>query len=130
MNKKLIERIALEVAGTIAAPFVSDECLTRFARELLARIDAERGKEAVGTLCISHFMNDPGMENMEFQPSKNLAPGQYQLFLSPTIPEGTALVRIYDIMDILDSIENCDFASAKYLANELLAAAQGERNAD
>ena len=103
-----LKEIAIEVAKVVAieinrnaidkdAPMSQDE-FKLFCTELVARsvaaVDAERGKDAVGVLCIDHFRDCPSMENLEFQPMQTLPPGQYPLFLSPTIPPNMALVPI------------------------------------
>ena len=123
MNKEMIERIALEVAGTIAAPFVSDECLTRFARELLARIDAERGKGAVAWRLENGISGEPCLLNHKF--FHDMEP----LFLSPTIPEGMALVPVEPTPAMCDVIGNRygAYETAEELYEALIAAAQGEQ---
>ena len=59
MDKERIEEIALEVAGSMTTPIISDESLRQFATRFLTRIDAERGKEPVAWM-------SPGKERLEF----------------------------------------------------------------
>ena len=84
MNKGLIAKIALDVANTIAAPYISDECLARFTFEFLSRIDAERGKEAVARVDVG----DDGYF-ADILPDRDVKIGQL-LYAAPqpAIPEG------------------------------------------
>lgn len=43
-------------------------------------------RKPVGVLCISHFRDNPGMANVEYQSMEDLPPGQHFLYLNP---EGT-----------------------------------------
>ena len=50
---KTIEQIALEVANTITAPYISDESLTRFAEKFLAAWLEQQSQEPVAYMAPS-----------------------------------------------------------------------------
>lgn len=130
MNKEMIERIALEVAQEVTPEFVWEEgcnhengvCkyeLYEFAQSFLARIDAERGKDAVG-MVVDDFDGWTKVRMFKNQPSGT------RLFLSqvPTIPEGIVLFgRTLDGNTILPPGSNKE-GIALY---SILDFAQGER---
>jgi len=110
MKKELIERIAMEVLDSFKSeandPNQTDrESVTEFAARFLARIDAERGKEAVA---IRTFDGEGGYDYRgtdgddtyiaDFDArNPNHVGWAEPLFLSQTIPEGMALVRVYQL---------------------------------
>jgi len=133
MDKQLIERIALEAAEEFismanTSPLVFKCHIPEFAHRFLARIDAERGNEAVGQLV------DEGFKQIHWF---SKPPVGSLLFRSPTIPEGMALDaaryryyrdRVLSEFHPLKACTSDEFDSE--IAAEMLAAAQGERNAD
>ena len=97
MNKELIERIALEVAKEIYLgenqSWRKDGIINEFAHAFLSRIDAERGKDAIGYIekHILDRIKEYGFAHAEIS-TINRSSSRVPLFLSPTIPEGMALV--------------------------------------
>ena len=133
MDKQLIERIALEEAGEYGLE--TDAALTDFAHRFLARIDAERGKEAVATKLATD--NPFSCFKVSLADSEKLAalPAGTKLFLSPTIPEGTALVPIEPtaamvVAGVKRTLNKDDPTTEPYNIYKAMLAAQGERNAD
>lgn len=126
MDKKLIERIALEVADALDEG--DTEACIEFATLFLARIDAERGKEAVAWRAETGY-EQPEYLYFEREPIRMKG---VPLYLSPTIPEGMALVKI-EITDkgVEASGAECQSGKCAYdVAAELWAemlAAQGEQ---
>ena len=49
--------------------------------------------EPVGSLHISHFRDNPAMENVDFQLIADLKPGSYQLYLHPPAAQPPVLVE-------------------------------------
>ena len=142
MDKKLIERIALEVARDLVFPgFEIDDvmasALTKYASAFLARIDAERGKDAVAFRMIDG-------DEVEYNGIDQFSCGRTggdPLFLSPTIPEGMALVPIEPTTAMIyagintpvtDTGDEIADRPDDYRAvwKSMISAAQGERNAD
>ena len=172
MDKQLIERIALEVAEAMPKGFLWREgCgyeagvikseVRDFAHRFLARIDAERGKEAVAWFaCADNNGSVPlelwgfdeksckhaVLENARSVGWKGTIDGYLlhmswiirPLFLSPTIPEGVALVPVEPSEAMLEAwkaqimvpVGSSPEAKARRAYKAMLAAAQGERNAD
>lgn len=140
MDKKTIELIAVEVLKEMGSTYTDatfdDEAL-RFFTIFLSHIDAERGKVATGWFVNVNRDCDP--DNPHFQQVAKQYEGDpdtFPLFLSPTIPEGMALVPELSTsaMDIAGmeavGIEGFGKTEAEICYIAMLAAAQGERNAD
>lgn len=99
---KTVEEIAREVAKTFevnAIQYLSDGEVAAYASKLIAAVDAERGKDAVA------WMNIHGAVSRLHEHSDDVP-----LFLSPTIPEGMALVPLIPTEEILDAM--CDTSRA------------------
>lgn len=146
MDKQLIERIALEAMRSIAADEDADlaeivddmededkRVMVEFCARFLARIDAERGKSAVAV--VEH--EEPGAPITWKRAQLNYAGLKLQhgtkLFLSQTTPEGWALGSIEPTASarkVLAEIEAGEYSSDTKMWKDLIAAAQGERNAD
>ena len=139
-KQQLIERITTEaliaayksVFGreeTSLDALSSDE--KRFMNKVVSfaieRIDAERGKDAVAWM-------SPGKERIEFSRADTVYGSHtLPLFLSPTIPEGMALVptneiksvKVHSDFKVIIQVTTCR-AACEIKAR--IAAAQGERN--
>lgn len=148
MDKKLIERIALEVAQEAEVLDADGECPKRegvditeyvldFTHRFLARIDAERGKEAA---CVVN-VNGAGKMRISECRTGVLPIGSTKLYLSPAIPEGMALVPIEPTTAMIyagintpvtDTGDEIADRPDDYRAvwKSMISAAQGERNAD
>ena len=105
---KTFEKLALEVARELSEEGFSgtgtDYTLAFYPR-FLAAVDAERGKAQLPV----GFVDHGGIvywHNKENKPPAN----DTQLFLSPTIPEGMALVPLIPTEEILDAM--CDTSRA------------------
>ena len=48
---------------------------------ILAQIEEAEGVSVVGVVCISHFKNNPAMENVEFHLAADLPQGQHEVIL-------------------------------------------------
>ena len=169
MDKQLIERIALEVAKDYLKlklgdrkgldiydldlddedlkPLISEierECADSFM-QFLARIDAERGKEAVAYALM--WRTEDGSEALQFPVASSVDEAKRDitmygkadrdamriapLFLSPTIPEGYVLVPLEPTKKMVEAIDAVMWPGASEKAYRgMIAAAQGERNAD
>lgn len=135
MDKQLIERIALEVVEEIYhgenQSWRKDGIIAVFATRLLPRIDAERWKEAA---CVVDFSKQGWRDFIE---SIRVLPDGTPLFLSPTIPEGMALVPIEPTQAMSEAALNTFIRTSSHeeeidvdvIYKAMLAAAQGERNA-
>ena len=128
MDKKLIERIALEEAGEYGLE--TDAALSDFAHRFLARVDAERGKGAHAWEDVDRFYSkdDPEL-------SGHIRETATPLFLSPTIPEGWALVPVEPtaamvVAGVKRMLNKDDPTTEPYNIYKAMLAAQGERNAD
>ena len=130
MDKEMIEKIALEVGDELPDMDGGSSSCIEFAHAFLARIDAERGKGAVATKLATD--NPFSCFKVSLEDSERLAalPPGTQLFLSPTIPEGMALVPVIPTpaMCAVISNEHDIYGSAQELYAMVLQAAQGERN--
>jgi len=136
MGKQLIERIALEAMRSIAAEdpdtpieVVDDmssedkRIMVEFCTRFLARIDAERGKDAVGMFAV--------LEDKNWHQVPSSYVGSIPLFLSaPTIPEGMALVPIEPTDAMLDAFFDAGSMNWIQAYAAMITAAQGESNAD
>jgi len=71
-----IDKIALEVANTQAAPYIGDDCIKKFAKAFLARVDQERAKAGA----VAWW--DPKLGCFDEKQFDQLSP----LYLSPTLP--------------------------------------------
>ena len=131
MDKQLIERIALEVAKEIYLgenqSWRKDGIINEFAHAFLARIDAERGKEAVATKLATD--NPFSCFKVSLVDSEKLAalPAGTQLFLSPTIPEGMALVPPEKPLPDLMLASYHEAIGWNACREAMIAAAQGEK---
>lgn len=138
MDKQLIERIALEEAGEYGLE--TDAALTDFAHRFLARVDAERDNDAKAWISDGFITTDRSKVNQWSQNGYEVNP----LFLSPTIPEGMALVKKAVLRDrgfvytpwnvsgaaipiVTVQFDLNDWDSRDAFAEAMLAAAQGER---
>ena len=136
MDKQLIERIALEKRNAlehetkrnIAAP---DWDIQALVTRCLARIDAERGKDAIGYI-EKHMLErikEFGFAHVEVS-NINRSSSRVPLFLSQTIPEGMALVPVEATKAMRAAgaawINSCDSYDAVTIYEAMLAAAQGE----
>jgi len=94
MDKQLIERIALEVSGATPEDMHEEAWIKWFATRLIARIDAERGKSAVAWVDTLDTARPRCITNLDYRSvtEAKLGVEYVPLFLSPTIPEGMALV--------------------------------------
>ena len=133
MDKEMIEKIAIEEYAKACAVKLTrgaEATAIETCKNFLARIDAERGKEAVFS-----YDGQSGEELAEIFDGYDFGTKFYAA-QPPEIPEGMALVPIEPTQQMV--IAGCQrmFDSADpttepyniYVA--MLAAAQGERNAD
>ena len=95
--------------------------------DILARIDAERGKDAVATKLATD--NPFSCFKVSLADSEKLAalPAGTPLFLSPTIPEGMALVPTEKPLPDLRLASYHEAIGWNACRDFMLAAAQGER---
>lgn len=128
MDKQLIERIVDKLYQGGGFP-LDMRGLKHFVASAVARIDAERGKEAVAFRMIDG-------DDVEYNSADKFSCGRTggePLFLSPTIPEGMALVPVVPTEAMLkratSEIREGGW-SVRHIYRAMLAAAQGERNAD
>ena len=130
MDKQLIERIALEVAKDLVFPgfeidAVMSSALTKYAGAFLARIDAERGKDAVA------FRLTDG-DDVEYNGIDQFSCGRTggePLFLSPTILEGMALVPLEPTNAMKVAGDNAGFWCAdKWRAMVSASAVESSKN--
>lgn len=142
MDKEMVERVVLEVANQLQDfPGSRAERLTELAIRFLARIDAERGKEA--TSMKDHekreLVNALTEVAVKYATTQQLRQRIAHLILPAlaipnAIPEGMALVPVEPNTEMIvagqdaGSIENSHRIRRIYTA--MLAAAQGEHNAD
>lgn len=121
MNKELIERIVAEVDDEMESfdnsgpgpgiHFFEPAELTEFVTRCIARIDAERGKGAF-------LWVDADGDTFK----ANLYGKCRPLFLSPTIPEGMALMPIEPTDEIFRAMQCSGWMPSNYAA--MLAAGQ------
>lgn len=161
MDKQMIERIAPLVQAAIAqGPLLPAKGERQSLAEsitalVIERIDAERGKLATAWLHDITHNDDPRQhdEALAFTPDAFpmdgcglfTSAGSRPLFLSPTIPEGMALVPIEPTQEMLKAADDGDreYTTRNFGADmqtipqgaydhycAMIAAAQGERNAD
>lgn len=141
MNKEQIESIALEVLRDSHCDMTTTDAVN-FARDFLTRIDAERGKDAKAWLITGKQLGVPYQDVTQRQEvidrAQSLGYKVSPLFLSPTIPEGMAMVDkklLALAIDLTKEAGEEEFSRLP-LSDELhglslmLDAAQGERNAD
>jgi len=98
--KELIKRVALEVAKE--TNFHWDGTLFNFASRFITRIDAERGKSAVAWMDSSGHPKH--ISYVQSATELRLYGPLKPLFLSPTIPEGYALVRVEPTEAVIDAL--------------------------
>lgn len=131
MEKERLDEIALEVVkeregfiweeGSYSETGVLEYEVIDFARRFLKRIDAERGKDAVAWM-------SPGKERIEFSRADTVYGSHtLPLFLSPTIPEGMALVPPEKPLPDLMMASYHEAVGWNACRDAMLAAAQGER---
>jgi len=84
---KTVEEIAAEVAKETPVDMHEEYWIIWFANNVVARVDQERGKAAVGVVRYQP-LREPWIHWNGQYPYNNTP-----LFLSPTIPAGYALVR-------------------------------------
>lgn len=113
MDKKLIERIKYEVRAEMRSEFSPsvESFIDAYVDRLIARIDAERGKEAVAWALFSENGNiriwtsaPEEVRRLAEDQGMTLSP----LFLSPTIPEGMALVPVEPTEEMLKAADDGD----------------------
>ena len=116
---KTIEELALEAAKELvpARMFVGD-FIQKFAVQLIAAVDAERGKDAVAIYKYQPATLSYGVQWLINTPLPNDTP----LFLSPTLPEGTVLIRAEPTTEILDYFIGATNARGRFEA--MIQAAQ------
>ena len=136
MDKKLIERIvgeeidAMEFEEAVTEPY-GKQRTKRIVERSLARIDAERGKEAVAEVRADKGLTYGNRPTLPVGTKLYLAP-------QPAVPEGYALVPVEPTEEMMRELtdpfiaingDNRTAFNAAYRAM-LAAAAQGERNAN
>ena len=133
MDKQLIERIALEVAKDLVFPgfeidAVMSSALTKYAGAFLARIDAERGKDAVAWFVNSEPVGrNPHYEQISKEYEGGI--GTFPLFFSQTIPEGMALVPLEPTNAMKVAGDNAGFWCAdKWRAMVSASAVESSKN--
>ena len=110
---KTVEEIALEISKEMGLE--DDEANFEFAQRLIAAVDAERGKDAVGWMWQHEDTGNMGVID-QWQIDNGWEEGNPRIhiigpvFLSPTIPEGMALVPLIPTEEILDAM--CDTSRA------------------
>lgn len=150
MDKQLIERAAKEAGIDLRHHYDETGLTVADLSKFIASIDAERGKEAVAYLRFwagRIVSPDGGVECDEglevCQEGEVGADGEkaHPVFLSTTIPEGMASVPIEPPSAYIAAICDetlCSRTTAEYAyqavitcaQGDMLAAAQGDRNAD
>lgn len=118
MNKELIERIVAEISGYLGRP-TDGSYLNVFAEKLIDRIAAERWKDA------AYFVIEDEDGDVEFNKTNQFSGGRTggkPLFLSPTIPEGMALMPIEPTDEIFRAMQCSGWMPSNYAA--MLAAGQ------
>lgn len=128
MNKELIEQIAIATSKDISfehrAP-LTDVSIVTFATRFLARIDAERGKDAFGYVGahIAKWMAEGAKGCGTTITKHQSSPDDVPLYLSPTIPEGMALVKARDLRYAEESLDEGDAQTTSLLLKAMIAAA-------
>lgn len=132
MDKKTLERLR-EIGAIVGRNWRTAEgrVVQAAAREL-ERLDVERGKEAVAKVLVHYNYGPDYKASVEWLTDCRLVPDT-PLFLSQTIPEGMALVQIEptaSVRKVLAEIEAGEYSSDTKMWQDLIAAAQGEHNAN
>ncbi|MCO7546131.1 hypothetical protein [Stutzerimonas nitrititolerans] len=126
MSKVLVDRELLErVAELLAWDGMDDTTPLEFGakcdglcKELsdyIAQPAEAEGVEVVGVVCISHFKNNPAMENVEFHLAADLPQGQHEVILhsshlaalSAVTAERDRLREAAELLSRLRGLINC-----------------------